>query len=325
MPGVTHAMAIYLTEAEISQLLTMEDTLQVLEELFAARARGEIVNRPRVRVPIQAGTYNVMPAGWLARGVVGQKVYTASAKGASFQILLHAADGSGLLAVMGGGRISGLRTGGATGFAAKVLGGGAVGGPVAVIGAGFQATMQVHGIVAATGTNDVRVFSRSAEKREPFAARLAEATGAGVRPIGTIEEALDGASIVVTITNSAEPVLKADQVRPGMTVIAAGNNTWLRSEIDPAIFAKADLVVVDDIANAQVEAGELMRAAEMGLVSWDRVVALGDIVGGVRPGRTDADQIVVCELQGIGIEDVAVAELVVRRAKERGVGLELPA
>lgn len=318
-------MAIYLTEAEISQLLTMDDTLQVLEELFAARAKGEIVNRPRVRVPITAGTYNVMPAGWLARGVVGQKVYTASAKGASFQIILHAGDGSGLMAVMGGGRISGLRTGGATGLAARVLGGAAVGGPVAVIGAGFQATMQVLGIVAATGTTDVRVWSRTADKREPFAARMAEATGVGVRPVATVEEALDGAPIVVTITNSAEPVLKADQVKPGMTIIAAGNNTWLRSEIDPAIFAKADLVVVDDVPNAQLESGELMRAAELGLVSWDRVVALGDIIGGVRPGRTSADQIIACELQGIGIEDVAVAELVVRRAREKGVGLELPA
>lgn len=318
-------MAIYLTEAEISALLTMDDTLQVLEELFAARARGEIVNRPRVRVPITAGTYNVMPAGWLARGVVGQKVYTASAKGASFQIILHAGDGSGLMAVMGGGRISGLRTGGATGLAARVLGGAAVGGPVAVIGAGFQATMQVHGIVAATGTTDVRVWSRTADKREPFAARMADTTGVGVRPVATVEEALDGAPIVVTITNSAEPVLKADQVKPGMTIIAAGNNTWLRSEIDPAIFARADLVVVDDVPNAQLESGELMRAAELGLVSWDRVVALGDIVGGVRPGRTSADQIIVCELQGIGIEDVAVAELVVRRAREKGVGLELPA
>ncbi len=318
-------MAIYLTEAEISKLLTMDDTLGVLEELFAARARGEIVNRPRVRVPITAGTYNVMPAGWLARGVVGQKVYTASAKGASFQIILHAGDGSGLLAVMGGGRISGLRTGGATGLAARVLGGAAVGGPVAVIGAGFQATMQVHGIVAATGTTDVRVWSRTADKREPFAARMAEATGVGVRPVATVEEALDGAPIVVTITNSAEPVLTADQVKPGMTIIAAGNNTWLRSEIDPAIFAKADLVVVDDVPNAQLESGELMRAAELGLVSWDRVVALGDIIGGARPGRTSADQIIVCELQGIGIEDVAVAELVVRRAREQGVGLELPA
>jgi len=318
-------MAIYLTEAQISGLLTMDDTLIVLEELFAARPAGQIVNRPRVRLPIQAGTYNVMPASWLARGVVGQKVYTASAKGASFQIILHAGDGSGLMAVMGGGRISGLRTGGATGLAAKVLGGTAVGGPVAVIGAGFQATMQVNGIVAATGTKDVRVWSRTADKREPFAARMTDSTGVSVRPIATVEEALDGASIVVAITNSGEPVLKADQVKPGMTIIAAGNNTWLRSEIDPAIFAKADLVVVDDIENAKVESGELMRAAELGLISWDRVIALGDIIGGVRAGRTSPDQIIVCELQGIGIEDVAVAELVVRRAREQGVGLELPA
>lgn len=318
-------MAIYLTETQISQLLTMEDTLTVLEELFAARARGEIVNRPRVRVPITAGTYNVMPASWLSRGVVGQKVYTASAKGASFQIMLHAADGSGLVAVMGGGRISGLRTGGVTGLAARVLGGAAVGGPVAVIGAGFQATMQVNGIVAATGTKDVRVWSRTADKREPFAARMAESTGVSVRPVDTVDEALDGAPIVVTITNSAEPVLRADQVGPGMTIIAAGNNTWLRSEIDPAIFAKADLVVVDDLENAKVESGELMRAAELGHISWDRVVPLADVIGGARAGRTSADQLIVCELQGIGIEDVAVAELVARRARERGVGLELPA
>lgn len=318
-------MAIYLTEAEISQLLTMDDAIAVLEELFAARARGEIVNRPRIRVPIEGGTYNLMPAGWLARGVVGHKTYTASAKGASFQIVLYAADGSGLVAVMGGGRISGLRTGGATGLAARVLAGAASGGPVAVIGAGFQATMQVNGIVAATGTQDVRVWSRTADKREPFAARMAESTGVAVRAVATVDEALDGAPIVVTITNSAEPVLRADQVRPGMTIVAAGNNTWLRSEIDPAIFGKADLVVVDDVENARLEAGELMRAAELGHISWDRVVALGDVIGGVRPGRTSPDQIVVCELQGIGIEDVAVAELVVRRAKEQGVGLELPA
>jgi ornithine cyclodeaminase/alanine dehydrogenase-like protein (mu-crystallin family) len=318
-------MALYLTEADIAPLITMDDTLIVLEDLFAARARGEIVNRPRMRVPIQGGTYNVMPAGWLARGVVGQKVYTATAKGASFQILLHAADGSGLLAVMAGGRISGLRTGGVTGLAARALGGDAVGGPVAVIGSGFQATMQVTGIVAATGARDVRVWSRSAEKREPFAERLAASLGVDVRATATVDQALDGAAIVVTITNAPEPVLTADQVRPGMTLIAAGNNTWLRSEIDPAIFGRADLVVVDDLPNAQVEAGELMRAAELGHVSWDRVVALGDIIGGARAGRTGSGQLVVCELQGIGIEDVAVAELVLRRARERGVGLELPA
>ena len=100
-------MALYLSETDIGDLLTMSDVLETLEEMFRARARGEIVNRPRVRVPITAGTYNLMPAGWIERGVVGHKTYTASAKGASFQMVLYAADGSGLLAVMGGGRLSG--------------------------------------------------------------------------------------------------------------------------------------------------------------------------------------------------------------------------
>ena len=317
-------MTLYLTDAQIGSLITMDDTIPILAEMFAARARGEIVNRPRIRIPIEAGTYNLMPAGWVARGVVGHKSYTASAKGASFHIMLYAADGSGLLAVMAGGRISGLRTGAVTGLAARVLAA-TIGGPIAVIGAGFQATMQVHGLVAATGPTEVRVWSRSAEKRDPFAARLADAAGADVRSVATLDEAIDGAPVVVTITNSPDPVLRAEHLRPGMTVIAAGNNTWLRSEVDPGVAKAADLVVVDDIDNARLEAGELMRAAELGLFSWDRAVALGDIIGGARPGRSDPQQTVLCELQGIGIEDVAVAERVYRLAIERGVGLELPA
>jgi ornithine cyclodeaminase/alanine dehydrogenase-like protein (mu-crystallin family) len=317
-------MALYLTEAEIGGLLTMPDVVDALEEMFRARARGEIVNRPRVRVPITAGAYNVMPAGWIERGVVGQKMYTASAKGASFQIVLSAADGSGLLAVMGGGRISGLRTGAATGLAARHLAT-EPGGPIAVIGAGFQATAQVNGVVAATGATDIRVYARSAEKREGFAERMAESTGVNVHAVDSVEAALEDAPVVVTITNSAEPVLRAEHLRPGLTIIAAGNNTWLRSEIDPAIVGRADVVVVDDIDNAKIEAGELMRAAEAGLFSWDSAVALHDVIGGTRPGRTTPEQVVLAELQGIGIEDVAVAELAYRRATEKGVGLELPA
>ena len=317
-------MALYLTESDIGGLLTMPDVLEVLEDMFRARSRGEIVNRPRVRIPITAGSYNVMPASWVERGVVGHKMYTASAKGATFQIVLYAGDGSGLMAVMGGGRISGLRTGAVTGLAARLF---AVrpGGPIAVIGTGFQATAQVNGLVAATGATDIRVHGRSSDKREAFAARMAESTGVDVHAVDSVDAALDGADVVVTITNSADPVIRAEHLRPGLTVIAAGNNTWLRSEIDPHIAGRADLVVVDDLDNAKIEAGELMRAAEAGLFSWDTAIGLHDVIGGVRPGRTSADQIVLVELQGIGIEDVAVAELAYRRARERGVGLELPA
>ena len=317
-------MALYLSETDIGDLMTMSDVVDTLEEMFKARARGEIVNRPRVRVPITAGTYNLMPAGWIERGVVGHKTYTASAKGASFQMVLYAADGSGLLAVMGGGRLSGLRTGAATGLAARHLAAGP-GGPIAVIGTGFQATAQVNGIVAATGATDIRVHGRSEEKRTAFAERMAESTGVNVHPADSIDAALEDATVAVVMTNSAEPVLRVDHIRPGLTIVAAGNNSWLRSEIEPAIVARANVVVVDDVDNAKIESGELMRAAEAGLFSWDRAIALHDVIGGVRNGRTAPDQIVLAELQGIGIEDVAVAELAYRRARERGIGLELPA
>ena len=317
-------MAIYLSESEIDGLITMPETLDVLEEAFAARSRGEIVNRPRVRIPITAGNYNLMPAGWVAKGVVGHKVYTASVKGASFQIVIYDADGSGLLAVMGGLRISALRTGGISGVAAKHLAA-ATGEPVAMIGTGIQAKAQVLGIIAATGAPEIRVFSRDATKRDAFAATMTEMTGVPIRSAGSVEEAIDGVRTIVTITNSAEPVLTASQVKPGHTIVAAGINSWMKGEIDPAVTAMADLIVVDDIDDARIESGELMQAAELGLFSWDRAVHLHDVIGGVHAGRTSDDQIVLCELQGIGIEDVAVAAEVYTRAREQGLGLELPA
>ena len=100
------------------------------------------------------------------------------------------------------------------------------GGPIAVIGTGFQATAQVNGLVAATGATDIRVYARSAEKREAFAAKMAESTGVNVHAVDSIEAAIDGVTVVVTITNSAEPVIKAEHLRPGLTIIAAGNNMW---------------------------------------------------------------------------------------------------
>jgi alanine dehydrogenase len=316
-------MALYLTEADIGGLLTMADVVEVLDEMFVARVKGEIVNLPRVRIPIVGGTYNLMAAGWVKRGVVGHKTYTASAKGAFFHIALYAADGSGLIAWMAGGTISGLRTGAVTGVAARQFATDPDG-PIAVIGTGFQAAAQVSGLSATMPGAEIRVFSRSAERRVAFATRMAGVIAGTCRAVDSIEAALDEASVAVTITNSADPVLRIEHLTDGLTVIAAGNNRSINTEIDPAAVGRADLIVVDDLDNAKVECGELMRAADAGVFNWDSALELHDVVGGTVAGRTSADQVVLVELQGIAAEDVAVADLVLRRARERGVGLQLP-
>jgi alanine dehydrogenase len=232
-------------------------------------------------------------------------------------MMLHAADGSGLLAVLAAGQISGLRTGGISGLAARHLA--PRPGPVGVVGAGFQATAQVRGVVAATGADEVRIYSRDAGKREAFAQRMADELGITVVAVHSLAEAAE-APVLVTITSSREPVLTPADVNPGTLVIAAGNNTWLGAEIAPEIFANASAVVVDDLEQARLECGELMRACELGLTTWGKVDTLADVVAGRTKGRVGEDEIGVFESQGTAMLDVAVAAHIYRTAVDKGLG-----
>lgn len=316
------ATPVYLSEADLADLLDFGGALEVLEQAFRA-APGEARNRPRVRIPLGAAGYHLMAGALLAENVVGLKVYTTSAHGAPMHIMLHAADGIGLLAVMAGGRISALRTGGVSGLSAKVLAPRAPG-PLAVIGSGFQAAAQVRGLLAATAAKQVRVYSREADRRTAFAKSMGdEFPEVDFTPVTSAAEACDGARVVVTITNSSTPVLMADDVQPGTHVIAAGNNNWMNCEIDPNLFARAATVVVDDVDQARIECGELMRAVDRGLISWNAVSTLSGVVSGTVPGRAGDDDITIFEWQGIAVADVAVAAHLYRAAVERGRGLPL--
>jgi ornithine cyclodeaminase len=113
-------------------------------------------------------------------------------------------------------------------------------------------------------------------------------------------------------------------LEPGMHINAAGANSWLRRELDTAAVARCGAVAVDDKEQAQIECGELMRAAATGHFSWDRAVQLEQIVAGQARGRRSAEEITLFESLGIALEDIAVAERVYRLAVERGLGRRLP-
>lgn len=313
---------IFLSEADVSDLIDFPGTIDVLDTAFRAVSDGGVVNRPRTRIPLGGATYNLMSAGWTGEGVVGLKVYTVSKHGAPMHILLHAADGTGLLAVMAAGRISGLRTGSASGLSARYMAREGDG-PIGIIGTGFQAVAQVHGVVAATGARVVNVYSRDEQKRTALAARLAGELGITVNAVDNVKSAAARARVLVVITNAKEPVLSVDDVDPGTHIVAAGNNTWLNSEIAPELVGRCDVVVTDDVDQARLECGELMRAADTGLISWDRVIPLADVVAGRRRGRNSADDITLFEAQGVAIEDVALAAHLYRAAVAKGRGLPL--
>ena len=157
----------------------------------------------------------------------------------------------------------------------------------------------------------VRVWSRSAEKRETFARNF------GVQAVATAEEAVRGADILVTATNYADPILDAAWVAPGTHINAMGSNQARRRELPADLVRRADLIAADSVEQSRMESGDLLMALADG--DWGRVVELKDVATG-RAGRTNPSEVTIFKSNGLAAEDVAAAGHVYERARETGAG-----
>ena len=132
-----------------------------------------------------------------------------------------------------------------------------------------------------------------------------------------------GSDIVVTITTSATPVFDGEWLAPGTHVNAAGSNSLLRREIDEATLAKCSPIVVDSRPTALKEAGDLLPALEKGRIHGGALTELGEVIAGIRPGRTSSEQTTLFESQGMAIQDLIIAAELAKLARARGMGTEL--
>ena len=309
-------MPLYLREADVDALLGPEDAVAAVEGCFARIARGAIENRPRFRLGLAEGLLHVMAASDLELGVAGLKTYVGFHEGARFVVALFAADRPELLALIEADRLGQLRTGAASAVAAKHLAR-AEARSLGVIGTGWQAESQVACIRAVLpGIERVVAYSRNAERLEDFCRRLDCEPGEYNRDAAEQD-------VVVTITSSRDPVLRGEWLRPGALVCAAGANRLAARELDNAVVERATFVCCDSLEQAKVEAGDLVEPVEQGVLDWLEVHELGEVVGGETAGRQADDDIVLFKSLGVAAEDIAVASVVVERARERGLGVEL--
>jgi alanine dehydrogenase len=307
---------LYLREADVDALLGPEDAVAAVEGCFARVARGAIENRPRFRLGLQEGFLHVMAAADLELGVAGLKTYVGFHEGARFVVALFAADRPEVLALIEADRLGQLRTGAASAVAARHLAR-AEARSLGVIGTGWQAESQVACIRAALpGIERVVAYSRNAERLEDFCRRLDCEAGEYNRDAAEQD-------IVVTITSSRDPVLRGEWLRPGALVCAAGANRLAARELDNAVVERATFVCCDSLEQAKVEAGDLVEPVEQGVLDWLEVHELAEVVGGETAGRQADDDIVLFKSLGIAAEDIAVASVLVERARERGLGVEL--
>ena len=312
-------MPLYITEDEVRGLVDMDDAVAAVEAGFRRWGSGETRNLSRRRLQLPGAVYQTMAAVLPEDDVFGAKAYYVLPTGRNFTVFLHSLSEGRMLAMIEADWMSQLRTGAATGVAARHMAR-ADAARVGIIGTGTQARAQLMALAAVRELTDIAVFSRDAARRAAFARRMADALGVAARPVGSAVAAVEGADMIVTITNAGDPLFDGIALAPGAFVSAAGANRLARREIDVETVRRAGVVAVDDPEQAHIESGELTAAVDAGVLTWDDVVPLGDIVNGRRRGRVDAGQVTLFKSLGIGIEDVAIAHMVYARALDAGAG-----
>jgi ornithine cyclodeaminase/alanine dehydrogenase-like protein (mu-crystallin family) len=237
-------------------------------------------------------------------------------------VMLYSMSERRMIAIVESGHLGVMRTGAASGVATRHLARKDAA-TVGVIGAGVHARSQLEAMTAVRPVKLAKVFSPRKESRETYAREMSEALGIEVTAAASGEAAVAGADIVITATRSAEPVLKGEWLSPGVHINAMGANTAKRRELDDETVLRANRLVVDDLPQAKVESGALMRLADLGRISFANVAELGDVVAGRTHGRIHDADITLFNSLGIAFEDVAFAKLVYDRAVAQGIGTKL--
>ncbi len=309
-------MPLYLTEADVGNLLGPADALEAVEGSFRRLAAGEVDNRPRIRQRLEGGAFAVMSAVDRGLGFAGLKSYAWLPGGTPFVVCLFDLGKAELAAVIEADKLGQLRTGAASGVAAKHL---AREGPssLGILGCGWQAESQVQCIrEAVPSIEHVVAYCRTEERLEDFCERFDAEPGETHRDAG-------GQDVVVTATTSRDPVLRGEWLKDGALICAIGANDRRSRELDNVVLERAAFVCCDSIEQAKLESGDLIEPIEQGILDWLEVHELQEVVAGEVQGRQTGDDIVLFKSNGLAAWDVAIGALALERARAQGVGREL--
>jgi ornithine cyclodeaminase/alanine dehydrogenase-like protein (mu-crystallin family) len=317
---------LVLSAADVRGLLDMESCIDAMESALAALAQDEMYMPLRfvMRPPDTPSLMGFMPARrgggapvWALKEIVitpeNSRRGLDPHQGA---VLLHDGDTGELRAVLNASAVTEIRTAAVSAAATKLLArpGARV---VAVLGSGVQGRSHVLAMRTIIDNPEIRIWSRTPAHAEGLA-RESDAVACA-----TVEQALDGAEIVCTTTSAREPILQREWLAPGVHVNAVGASVPAARELDSATVATAALFV-DRRESALNEAGDYLSAVEEAGIGPEHIRAeLGELLVGAHPGRTSNTELTVFKSLGLAVEDLAAAELCVRRARERGVGAEV--
>ncbi|GIJ77109.1 ornithine cyclodeaminase [Micromonospora phaseoli] len=300
-------MTVLISDSEVAAALDAPTTVDAMRQALLAAYDGRLVAPPRAGAPLDGGRL-MLTAGHLVGQWYGYRSYDTFGHPETEQVVvLHDGRTGAVRAVAVGAELGSRRTGALGGVAVDVLARPDAA-TLGVIGSGAQAWTQVWAAAAVRRLREVTVHSRSAARREAFAARVRAELGIPARAVHTARAAAHDRDVVVLATTSPEPVLTAADLSPGTHVNAVGFKQRDRSEFDTDLLDAAAVLASDSLAQAMSYTPPML-AAQPPYAS--RLRHLGAVLAGATSGRTDADQIsVFCSVGLAGTEVFLLDRLV---------------
>lgn len=315
--------ALYITEDEVRRLVDMRVALDSVRGAFRGMADGMAENVPRRRAAAPGVMLHGMHAAAGYLGVAGAKVYSTTRAAAVFHVLLYDAANGRLLAMIEADHLGRLRTGAASGVATELMAR-----PdattVGLFGTGRQARTQLEAVCVVRRIARVDVFSRDADRCAAFADEMSRTLQVEVAPALRPDLAVTEKDIVITATSSKTPLFDGRLIEEGTHLNVVGSNFLNKAEIDVETVRRADILVCDSIEACRLEAGDFVAAIEAGVTCYENMHDLAAVVASTATGRATPEDVTLFKSVGLAIEDVALGHELLRRAREQGVGRELP-
>ena len=299
----------------MAQAVSMDDMLAAIEGMQRRHGMGEASSLGRRKIHTADGMLSVLGGELQEEGVFGVKTYT------TFPVTLYSSKTGQLLAFLQANRLGQVRTGATPGVAAKYLARQDAS-VLGILGTGFQAFTQLQAVCKVRPIEWIKAYSRGRENLERFAHEASEGLGVEVVPAADSKEVVEDSDVVVCITNSPEPVLDGTLLKPGALLVSAGPTSWRSREVDDASLRRATTIVVDSLEQAPHEAGDLISAADRGLIRWSQIMELRQVVAGTGTGPTTGEGIIYTKLLGTGVADAVATNLAYTKALEKGLGIE---
>ncbi|ARE83721.1 Delta(1)-pyrroline-2-carboxylate reductase [Roseovarius mucosus] len=314
---------VIVGEEICQKIISRADAFGAVEAVFAAMARGDAYNFPVVREAIghadalygfkggfdRSGLSLGLKAGGYWPGNMDKGLTNHQST-----VFLFDPDTGRLSALVGGNYLTAIRTAASSSVSiahlarkdAKVLG---------MVGAGHQSAFQLRAAVEQRPFEKVVAWNPHPDML-PRLGAVAKELGLEFEAV-TQEELGAQADVIITITSAFEPLMMADWVKPGTHIACMGTDTKGKQEVDPALFARAT-VFADEIAQS-ITIGEAQHAVGKGLIAEGDITPIGAVINGTHAGRSNAEEITLFDGTGVGLQDLAVASVAAKLAREQGL------